>query len=114
MIKQQRWAAIIDLCRQNTSVSVTELVQLLRVSEATVRRDLQQMEDLNMVSRYHGGVRLNDGQSEEPPMLIKSETNVSSKNQVARLAASMIKDNQMIWQTVLEEKDEIKKYIDRC
>ena len=24
------------------------------------------------------------------------------------------KDNQMIWQTVLEEKDEIKKYIDRC
>lgn len=97
MIKQQRWAAIIDLCRQNTSVSVTELVQLLRVSEATVRRDLQQMEDLNMVSRYHGGVRLNDGQSEEPPMLIKSETNVSSKNQVARLAASMIKDNQMIY-----------------
>ena len=54
-------------------------------------------EDLNMVSRYHGGVRLNDGQSEEPPMLIKSETNVSSKNQVARLAASMIKDNQMIY-----------------
>ena len=48
MIKQQRWAAIIDLCRQNTSVSVTELVQLLRVSEATVRRDLQQMEDLNI------------------------------------------------------------------
>ena len=43
MIKQQRWAAIIDLCRQNTSVSVTELVQLLRVSEATVRRDLQQI-----------------------------------------------------------------------
>lgn len=69
MIKQQRWAAIIDLCRENTSISVAELVPLLRVSEATVRRDLQQMEDLNMVSRYHGGVRLNDGQSEEPPML---------------------------------------------
>ena len=97
MIKQQRWAAIIDLCRENTSISVAELIPLLRVSEATVRRDLQHMEDLNMVSRYHGGVRLNDGQSEEPPMLIKSETNVSSKNQVARLAASMIKDNQMIY-----------------
>ena len=39
MIKQQRWAAIIDLCRENTAISVGELVSLLRVSEATVRRD---------------------------------------------------------------------------
>lgn len=60
MIKQQRWATIIDQCRQHTSVSVAELVQLLNVSEATIRRDLQQMEDLNMVSRLHGGARLND------------------------------------------------------
>ena len=97
MIKQQRWATIIDQCRQHTSVSVAELVQLLNVSEATIRRDLQQMEDLNMVSRLHGGARLNDDQSAEPPMLIKSETNVSSKNQVARLAAGMIKNNQMVY-----------------
>ena len=97
MIKQQRWAAIIDQCRQHASVSVAELVQLLNVSEATIRRDLQQMEDLNMVSRLHGGARLNDDQSAEPPMLIKSETNVSSKNQVARLAAGMIKNNQMVY-----------------
>ena len=111
MIKQQRWAAIIDLCRENTAISVGELVSLLRVSEATVRRDLQQMEDLNMVSRYHGGVRLNDGQSEEPPMLIKSETNISSKNQVARLAASMIKDNQMIYVDAGSSTYEMLNYV---
>ena len=29
MIKQQRWAAIIEQCRRNTSVSVAELVSLL-------------------------------------------------------------------------------------
>ena len=111
MIKQQRWAAIIDLCRENTAISVGELVSLLRVSEATVRRDLQQMEDLNMVSRYHGGVRLNDGQSEEPPMLLKSETNISSKNQVARLAASMIKDNQMIYVDAGSSTYEMLNYV---
>ena len=68
------------------------------------------MEDLNMVSGITAGLA-NDGQSAEPPMLIKSETNVSSKNQVARLAAGMIKDNQMIYIDAGSSTHEMLNYV---
>ena len=97
MLKQNRWTTIINLCKSKPGVSVSELVELLQVSEATIRRDLYQMEELNMVTRYHGGARLSSDQSSEPPMLIKSGTNNNQKNLVARLAASRIQDNQMIY-----------------
>ncbi len=97
MIKQKRWTTIIDLCKQNNEVSVSALVNALHVSEATIRRDLYQMEELHMITRYHGGAKINDDQSKEPPMMIKSGTNMDQKHLVARLAAAQIKNNQMIY-----------------
>lgn len=97
MIKQNRWTTIINLCKEQNEVSVAELISILNVSEATIRRDLYQMEELHMISRYHGGAKLNSEQSSEPPMMVKTGTNVNQKNLVARLAASRIQDNQMIY-----------------
>ena len=111
MSKQHRWATIVDLCQHSGEVSVDTLVEQLGVSEATVRRDLQQMSDLRMISRYHGGARLNNEQTDELPMLFKSETNISAKNKVARLAASMIKDNQMIFVDAGSSTYEMLNYI---
>lgn len=97
MAKQQRWAKILELCEKNDAVYVQNLVDILHVSEATIRRDLQQMEDLSLVSRFHGGVRTNNKGNNEPPMLYKAETNYEQKKMIARLAARQIKDNQMIF-----------------
>ncbi|MBB5182747.1 DeoR/GlpR family DNA-binding transcription regulator [Catenisphaera adipataccumulans] len=97
MSKQERWTTIIEICRKQQSVSVDALVDTLHVSPATVRRDLQQMEDLNMVERYHGGVRLSGTQMQEPAMMIKSQTHHTSKRQIAYTAAKLIQDNQMVY-----------------
>lgn len=97
MIKQQRWSIILNLCEEKDEVDVSEFVLALKVSEATVRRDLQQMEDLDMITRYHGGAKINKLRNSEQPMIFKSETNSDSKRKVARLAASLIEDNQMIF-----------------
>ncbi|SJZ81203.1 DeoR/GlpR family DNA-binding transcription regulator [Anaerorhabdus furcosa] len=97
MSKQQRWNKIIDLCKYQDNINVAELVSILGVSEATVRRDLSQMEELNMINRFYGGAKLNQLQYDEPPMLIKTSTNSNEKKLIARLAANMIKDNQMVY-----------------
>ncbi|MEG0658513.1 DeoR/GlpR family DNA-binding transcription regulator, partial [Anaerorhabdus sp.] len=97
MSKQQRWNKIIELCKLQNNINVSELVISLGVSEATIRRDLSQMEELNMINRFYGGAKLNQLQYDEPPMLIKTSTNSNEKKQIARLAANMIKDNQMIY-----------------
>jgi len=97
MKKQQRWGTIVNICHQNGKVDVRGLTQELHVSEATIRRDLQQMEDLNMIDRYYGGAKLNNDQYSEPPMVIKSETNNSQKESVGRMAAGLIRNNQMVY-----------------
>lgn len=111
MSKKHRWAEIIDLCQQYERIEVHTLVDQLGVSEATIRRDLQQMEDLRMISRYHGGAKLNNEQTVEPSMIYKHEANSLTKNKVARLASSLIKDNQMIYIDAGSSTFEMLQYI---
>ena len=97
MSKQNRWSRIIDLCQEQETVTIDELVKLLEASPATIRRDLQEMEDLRMLTRFHGGARLSRTSYNEPAMLIKSELNAHEKRQIGYFAAKMIKDNQMVF-----------------
>lgn len=96
MVKQERWKIIIDLCKKNEKVYSEDLKIACKTSIATVRRDLQQMEDLNLVQRFHGGVMLNP-EANELPMLYRSNEQISEKTWIAKQAALQIKDNQTIY-----------------
>ncbi|MCR5066470.1 MAG: DeoR/GlpR family DNA-binding transcription regulator [Erysipelotrichaceae bacterium] len=97
MKKEIRWNNIIATIREQQDVSVQQLAETYNTSLSTIRRDLQEMEDLAIIERYYGGARINDSRISEPPMLLKSGTNSHSKLEVGRYAASLIKDNQMIF-----------------
>lgn len=97
MLKQERWMKIAQLCQQKDRVTVEELVETLHVSPATIRRDLQQMEDESLIVRYHGGAKSKENLLEEPSMIIKNVSNVDQKRHIACYAASLIRDNQMIY-----------------
>ena len=79
MKKEQRWSQIVEYCKSNPSASVDDLVNYLHVSAATVRRDLSEMEEQNMIVRYHGGARINSDQYNEPSMILKTEANIPAK-----------------------------------
>jgi DeoR/GlpR family transcriptional regulator of sugar metabolism len=49
---------MIDQIKANDFVRVPELAQLLRVSEITVRRDLDELSEQGLIERFHGGARL--------------------------------------------------------
>lgn len=97
MAKQARWNEILNLAREKESISVKELCKELKASEATIRRDLQEMEDLNLLTRYHGGAKIDQSQFNEPSMVIKSSRYKEEKKRIGLTAASLIKDNQMIY-----------------
>ncbi len=97
MTKQFRWRLITETLTQRQTATVEELTEILRVSPATVRRDLAEMEDLRMLTRYHGGARISSIQSEEPHMIIKSELNQKEKTSIAIRAAKLISDDQMVF-----------------
>lgn len=96
-MKNKRWDLIISEIRNKKVVNVNELAKMLNVSSSTIRRDLNYMEDLNIIRRYYGGAKIVDEIINEPPMAIKSSSQERSKKDVALLAARLIKDNQMIY-----------------
>mgnify|MGYP002856278814 FL=1 len=97
MKRQDRWASIIEMCKYQDEVKSADISKELKISLATVRRDLQMMEELGMIIRTHGGCHINSAQTSEPPMLMKNSQNPKGKYMVGRYAATLIKDNMMVY-----------------
>lgn len=96
MLPAQRKEEIYLLLNEKKFVSVTELCEALHYSQSTVRRDLKQMEQEQLVTCAHGGAVANIHPNMETPLAIRRSTNRHVKSLIARRAADMVEDNQMI------------------
>jgi DeoR family fructose operon transcriptional repressor len=94
------------LLRQFQIVSVREFCKHFKVSAATVRRDLKQLENLGEVRRVHGGAIRVGGLLDEPQFEDKTSISAREKYQIARAALKYIQPNDTIFldggSTVLE------------
>ena len=78
-------------------VSIGELVELLGVSESTVRRDLEALEAQGVVRRTHGGViSLAEPPATRLAFSDRTATAVEEKTGIAAAVAGMIEDNQTV------------------
>lgn len=67
MLPAQRELQIINLIDQQGSVTVRELAERFEVTEVTIRRDLQRMEERDLLRRTHGGAVGHDYPADTPP-----------------------------------------------
>lgn len=92
----ERRKLIMDKLYQNQRVTVKELSEEIKVSEATLRTDLTKMEEDGLLKRTHGGAILID--------IIDSETNFSSREKrnkdekcaIAKKAVELVSNGQCI------------------
>lgn len=85
MALNERQNEILKLLKEQKKVSVTHLAKLFYVSEATVRRDLSEMNAMGLVERSHGGAILPEN-SEEISIFFRMEKNANEKEKVATKA----------------------------
>jgi DeoR/GlpR family transcriptional regulator of sugar metabolism len=106
LLKVQRQAQIRSLVEENGQVTVTELSPLLNVSEATIRRDLEECSSRGWMRRTHGGAVKIERAGKEPPILERVTRNANAKERIGKKAAEMIQDGETIFlgsgTTVLE------------
>lgn len=88
MSKHRRGEILRRLHRQGY-VSVRELSADYGVDTSTIRRDLETMAQLGMITRSHGGATL-PAEPAETPYSVKVETNVAQKRAIARAVAATI------------------------
>ena len=72
-MKSIRHLQIRDLVNENGQITVAELNDLLKVSEATIRRDLEELDQLGWIRRTHGGAIRVERAEKEPPILQRQD-----------------------------------------
>jgi DeoR/GlpR family transcriptional regulator of sugar metabolism len=93
----QRHKVIIDELRRHGAVRVSDLTELLAVSEMTVRRDLDALAADGLLEKVHGGATLRGRlAAEEPGFEAKSHRQLREKEAIAREAARLVEPGQSI------------------
>ncbi len=84
MLTEERKNSILEILRKEKTVTVHALARTLYVSEATVRRDLTEMEMNGLLRRSHGGAVLLERDAGEPSFFVRKEENIAEKRQIAQ------------------------------
>jgi DeoR family transcriptional regulator of aga operon len=87
--RADRVSAILERVASNGSVDAGHLADEFRVSAATIRRDLQVLEDQKLLSRTHGGAVAVDV-AYELPVRYRVGHHRAEKSLVAQLAAKLL------------------------
>ncbi len=95
MIKAERHDTILSELARRGSIGVQDLSRLLEVSEATVRRDLTELDEKSLVQRTHGGATLRE-EGDELPFSSKITAHLAEKRRIGALTASLILPGQVI------------------
>ncbi len=102
----QRWNDLRALIRESGVIRVEDICRRLKVSAATVRRDLDQLERLGAIQRVHGGAVSVESRLEEPLFEDKTSLTAREKRRIAEAALQLIEAGDTIYldvgSTVLE------------
>ena len=90
MLKIDRHSYILDELKSKHLVRVSKLAHNMKVTEMTIRRDLQELEDYGHLTRIHGGAKLK-------PKNFYQEDNYNKKISVNVDEKKQIKDNETIF-----------------
>ncbi len=88
---------ILQLLARNRELSVGQFAEQLDVSAATIRRDLQDMEDRGLLKRLHGGATLAGISRVEPLFEDKQDLQPEAKQRIAARALELIDDGDRIY-----------------
>lgn len=93
-----RRSAILQILKQNSNISVSELSVKFGVSEVTIRKDLNLLKERNLLVRTRGGAILNEARKEDDDTSIrfKKLAHYREKKAIGRAAAEMIKEGDTI------------------
>lgn len=100
MLAAERHAYIIAELERREAVRVTELAAALGVSEMTIRRDIEHLEQQGLARRVHGGAaRPTEVGFSELGFEVKSEHRPDAKSAIAQRAVELVRPGATIFVT---------------
>ncbi len=93
----ERRDRILAYVERKGRASIEELCAFLVTSEATVRRDLSELDREGLVHRVHGGATVCDSLKQEPPVFHRAALFAEQKRAIGRRAAALIHDGETVF-----------------
>ncbi|ATW24875.1 DeoR/GlpR family DNA-binding transcription regulator [Candidatus Formimonas warabiya] len=97
MYQIERHERMLEYINEHKKATVDELSQYFGTSKVTIRSDINELAKQGLVIKTHGGVlSIADRLNFEIPYHSKFRLNIDAKAKIGTLAATMIKDNDVI------------------
>ncbi|PUB41255.1 DeoR/GlpR family DNA-binding transcription regulator [Pseudomonas sp. GV047] len=93
---EERQTKIVELVNEERFLDISSLTKRLNVSVATVRRDLDELEQGGLLRRTHGGAVSINQVAQEAPHATHAVSNLPQKAAIAGIAAGMVADGDAV------------------
>jgi DeoR family glycerol-3-phosphate regulon repressor len=108
MQRDARHASIVSLVRQRGFMSIDALAQHFDVTPQTIRRDINDLSDQDLVQRYHGGAGLGSS-VENTAYTTRQVQQLHEKQRIARLCALHIPNDSSLFMNIGTTTEEVAR-----
>lgn len=98
MFATERLRIIRSYLQEKKKASVSEISRMLSVSEVTIRRDLETLDEEGFLTRTHGGAVINgdDGADFLPSSTADADPEQEQRNEIGEIAACLVHDGDTL------------------
>lgn len=97
-MKINRINKIQEMLEKEKSISINRLCEVCEVSKNTIRRDINDLEKRGLIKKVYGGIMLKNQKPASPePFNLRETKNALQKKEIARLAATFVDDDDVIF-----------------
>ncbi|MGL5244186.1 MAG: DeoR/GlpR family DNA-binding transcription regulator, partial [Sarcina sp.] len=110
MLAIERRQSIINIIQKQKRVLVPDLASQFSVTEETIRRDLEKLENQGVLKRTYGGAILNEGTNVDMPLYVREVINKEGKMKIAQKVSEIIRDGD----TIMLDSSSTALYVAKC
>ena len=96
LLANQRREQILKLLTEDGSAKVIDLAKIFKVSDVTIRQDLEKMESDSLIIREHGGAFLSSIEDQVRSLSLMNTDNMDKKVLIGKKAAELIDNGDVI------------------
>ncbi len=96
MLPTQRKEKILDLLKEDGSAKVIDLARIFKVTEVTIRQDLEKLERDGLIVREHGGAHLKNVEDQVRNFSLVHQENLKQKEMIAQKCLDFIEPGDVI------------------
>lgn len=97
LLAEERYSRIVTILKERGFAKVDDLAQMLKVSNMTIRRDLEKCQVNGLLHRCHGGAVLAGGTRQEICYEDKQGEHTELKRELAKRAAGFVEEGMAVF-----------------